>query len=90
MITRNNHWTNFLKLKFWKLLSNSLATFNLENVNLLSNPNVNPKMELLIKKRETHYIDEADTKTHSEVVKSDPYNGLIVKNQNVSATPKSE
>ena len=33
--------TNFLKLKFWKLLSNSRATFNLENVNLLSNPNVN-------------------------------------------------
>ena len=30
----------FLKLKFWKLLSNSSATFNLERVNLLSNANV--------------------------------------------------
>ena len=32
--------TNFLKFKFLKLLSNSEATFNLENVHLLSNPNV--------------------------------------------------
>ena len=31
--------TNFLKLK----LSNSWATFNLENGNFLSNPNINPK-----------------------------------------------
>ena len=30
------------KLKFWKSLSKS-GTFNLENVNLLSNPNVNPQ-----------------------------------------------
>ena len=29
-------------LSKWKLLSNFQATFNLENVNLLSNPNVNP------------------------------------------------
>ena len=37
--------TNFLKLKFWKLRSNSYCPeqLNLENVNLLSNPNVNPK-----------------------------------------------
>ena len=37
--------SNFLKLKFWKLLSNSYCPeqLNLENVNLLSNPNVNPK-----------------------------------------------
>ena len=27
------------------------ATFNLENINLLSNPNVHPKMKLLLKKR---------------------------------------
>ena len=31
-------------------LSNSWATFNLENVNLLSNPNVNPKNEVAYKK----------------------------------------
>ena len=30
-------------LSKWKLLSNYEATFNLENINLLSNPNVNPK-----------------------------------------------
>ena len=30
-------------LKFWKLLGNYLATFNFENVNLLSNPNVKPQ-----------------------------------------------
>ena len=42
--------TNFLKLKFWKLLSNSQATFNLENVNLLGNPNVNPKNRVAYKK----------------------------------------
>ena len=35
--------TNFLKLKFWKFLGNSQTTFNLENVNLLRNPNVNSK-----------------------------------------------
>ena len=37
--------SNFLKLKFWKMLSNSYCPeqLNLENVNLLSNPNVNPK-----------------------------------------------
>ena len=40
--------TNFLKLKFWKLLSNSLATFNLDNVNLL--PNVNPQNGVSCKK----------------------------------------
>ena len=33
----------FLKLKFWKLLRNSSATFNHERVNLLSNPNAEPK-----------------------------------------------
>ena len=33
----------FSKLKFWKLLSISEATFNLQNVNLLRNPNVNPQ-----------------------------------------------
>ena len=32
--------TNFLKLKFWKLLCSVQVTFNLENINLLSNPNV--------------------------------------------------
>ena len=31
------------QLKFWKLLSNSAVTFNVENVNLLSNPNVKPE-----------------------------------------------
>ena len=33
-------------LCLWKFLSNSQATFNLENVNLLCNPNINTKMEL--------------------------------------------
>ena len=42
--------TIFLKLKLSKLLSNSQATFNLENVNLLSNPNVNPKNGVAYKK----------------------------------------
>ena len=37
-------------LKFWKLLSNSKATFNLENVNLLSNPNVNSSNGVAFKK----------------------------------------
>ena len=40
-------WANFLKLKFWKLQ----ATFNLENVNLLSNPNVNPQNGVDYKKK---------------------------------------
>ena len=35
--------TNFSKLKIWNLLSNSQVTFDLENVNLLSYPEVNPK-----------------------------------------------
>ena len=43
--------TNLLKLKFWKLLSNSQATFNLENVNLLGNPNVNPKKRVVLIKK---------------------------------------
>ena len=42
--------TNFLKLNFWKLLSNSKETFNIENVNLLSNPNPNPKNGVAYKK----------------------------------------
>ena len=42
--------TNFLKLIFWKLVSNYLATLNLENVNLLSKPNVNPKNGVAYKK----------------------------------------
>ena len=46
----NNHRTNFLKLKFWKFLSNFLTTFNLQNVNLLSKPNVNPKNGVVYKK----------------------------------------
>ena len=46
--------TNFLKLKFWKLLSNSYATFNLENVNLLSNPSVNPQNGVAYKKKRVH------------------------------------
>ena len=36
-------------LSKWKLLSNYLVTFNIENVNLLSNPMLTLKMELLIK-----------------------------------------
>ena len=43
--------TNFLKLKFWILLSNSSAAVNLENVNLLSNPNLSPKNGVAYKKR---------------------------------------
>ena len=42
--------TNFIKLRFWKLLSNSSATFNLENVSLLSNPNFNSKNGVAYKK----------------------------------------
>ena len=34
--------TNFLKSKFWKLLSNRKRKFKLRNVNLISNPNVKP------------------------------------------------
>ena len=34
-----------------KLLSNSLATFNLENVNLLSNLNINPEDGVAYKKK---------------------------------------
>ena len=33
------------------LLSNSLVTFNLENVSLLNNLNINSKNDLLIRKR---------------------------------------
>ena len=36
-------FTISLRLKFWKLLNNSKATFNLENVNLPSNPSANPQ-----------------------------------------------
>ena len=32
------------------MLSNSYRTFNLENVNLLSNPNINPKSGIAYKK----------------------------------------
>ena len=37
--------TNFIKLKFWKFLSNlsTFQRFNLGNTNLLRNPKVNPK-----------------------------------------------
>ena len=37
-------------LKFWKLLSNSSATFNLEDVSLLSNPNVKSQNGVAYKK----------------------------------------
>ena len=37
-------------LSKWKLLSSSKATFNLENVNLVSNPNVNLKNGVAYKK----------------------------------------
>ena len=37
-------------IKFWKLLSNSKATVNLENVNSLSNPNVKPQNEVAFKR----------------------------------------
>ena len=43
--------TNLLKLKFWKLLSNSYATFDLENVNLIRNCNINSKVGVAYKKR---------------------------------------
>ena len=35
--------SNFLKIKFMEMLSNSKTTFNLESVNFLSNANVNPQ-----------------------------------------------
>ena len=35
------YYYDFLKLKFWELLNNSWATFDLENENLLRNPNIN-------------------------------------------------
>ena len=38
-------------LSKWKLLSNYEVTFNIENVNLLSNPMLTLQMELLIKIR---------------------------------------
>ena len=47
--------TNFLKQNFCKLLSNSQATFNLEHINLLSNPKVNPKNGVAYKKRVHNY-----------------------------------
>ena len=37
-------------LSNWKLLSNYYVTFKLENVNLLSNPDVNPKNGVAFKK----------------------------------------
>ena len=40
-------------LKFWKLLSNSSATSNLENVNLLSKPTVNIKNGAVAYKKQT-------------------------------------
>ena len=40
---------NLLEI-FWWLLSNSYATFNLENLNLLSNPNINSKNGVAYKK----------------------------------------
>ena len=42
--------TNFLKLKFWKSLSNFQGTSNLEKVNLLSNANANPQNVVANKK----------------------------------------
>ena len=48
--------TNFLKLKFCKLLSNSQATFNLENVNWLSNSNVNPKNGVAYKRKNVYLL----------------------------------
>ena len=44
------NFTYSLPLCLWKLLSNSYATFNLENVNLLSDPNVNPENGVAYKK----------------------------------------
>ena len=41
----------FLKIKFWKSLSNSKTTFNVEKVeNLLRNANINPKNGVAYKK----------------------------------------
>ena len=39
----------------WKLLSNFKATFNLENVNLLSNHNVNPKNGVAYKNKKVYF-----------------------------------
>ena len=33
----------FIKLQFWKLLSNSKATFSSENLNLISKPSADPQ-----------------------------------------------
>ena len=38
-------------LSKWKLRSNYLATFNFENVDLLSNPNFNPKNGIAYNKK---------------------------------------
>ena len=41
---RNNHFyykDKFFKIKVWEIAKQLLSNFNLENVNLLSNPNVN-------------------------------------------------
>ena len=38
-------------LSKWKLRSNYLATFNFENVDLLSNPNFNPKNGIAYSKK---------------------------------------
>ena len=43
-------------LKFWKLLSNSKATVNLENVNSLSNPNVKPQNGVAYKKKRVCFL----------------------------------
>ena len=45
-------------LKFWELLSNSFATFSLENVNLLSNPNVNPKNGIAYIKKCNYHLQQ--------------------------------
>ena len=50
--------TNFLKLKFWKSLSNSQSTFNLENLNLLSNSNVNPQNGVVCKEKTCIYLQQ--------------------------------
>ena len=47
--------TNFSKLKFWEFLSNSEATFNFGNVNLLSNPNVNPHQNGIAYKKNVYF-----------------------------------
>ena len=43
-------------LSKWKLLSNYSATFNLENINLQSNPNVNPKNQVAYKNKIFQYF----------------------------------